>query len=515
MAGCAQFNCSAEYIVPFKANPDISGIGVIIAFFVAAWFTCTIVLIGYLFVDNGVPDSYLNDLDLYFLSKTIPLKNHFKRKWFPKSLGPPDETPISRAALQKSALMLSDQQMITGVAVLIIGFGMHCSISQYHFEIVADLASMAFNVLQATILVTLPILRETPVMRHWRAIWITAHFIFVFVSQVVTYHPGFLWSYGMPTQCVWESIGSTDYGPTLAPMLIYLFSITWAYLDIMSSFYPRQLGWSSYPGYLVEKVLRAPAKLHSATEKRVSRQGTRAGVVLWRVLSAVTFVVFVAALGISEVAFSVFFSIVRVFSMVLWASLYIIRYRTSDDVSRVEGMQGDEDEWTVGQIMPLMLLLLPLFGILETYCDNWVSYRERVSHEKPSTADPAPDANGHRESHDDDDREETSHAERTSSERPAEQDTSHSIDRTFYVSPVFNSNRRAVFRPQIPAPTPTSTGHAKYHNDPDDLKLLGKASTFELEYSIYERWWFRYGLLAFCMVTAVGLMVAACFGFAI
>ena len=48
--------------------------------------------------------------------------------------------------IEKVVLNLSDQQLLTGLSVLIAGFATHCSISAYHFEVVSDLAWFSSNV---------------------------------------------------------------------------------------------------------------------------------------------------------------------------------------------------------------------------------------------------------------------------------------------------------------------------------------------------------------------------------
>ena len=250
--------------------------------------------------------------------------------------------------------------------MLIIGFATHCTISQYHFEIVADLASLTFGVLQAAVLITSPIFRETPAMRHWRASWITAEFILVFVAQFITYQPHFLKAYGMSTQCIWNDMQSVD-GSRVTCLSMCLLGLSWAYMDIMSSLYPSQFGWSSYLGYLLSIVLRVPSKLHSRTKRRLSEETTPWGIYVWGVLNAITYGLFVATFGASEFLTSVFCSIVRIFAMLLWASKDIIDNRSSNNASLTLGMQGDENQWTVGQVMLLLLLFLPLFRILETY----------------------------------------------------------------------------------------------------------------------------------------------------
>lgn len=53
--------------------------------------------------------------------------------------------------------------------------------------------------------------------------------------------------------------------------------------------------------------------------------------------------------------------------MVTYSTSYLFTVR---NIGFEEGMEGDENEWTVGQILPLMLLSLPLFSIIETYYGN-------------------------------------------------------------------------------------------------------------------------------------------------
>jgi proteasome lid subunit RPN8/RPN11 len=47
--------------------------------------------------------------------------------------------------------MLSDQQLITGASILIIGYMKHCTITQYHFYIVSLLGWISFTTHQPTV----------------------------------------------------------------------------------------------------------------------------------------------------------------------------------------------------------------------------------------------------------------------------------------------------------------------------------------------------------------------------
>lgn len=54
------------------------------------------------------------------------------------------QLPISRATVQNVALVLSDQQLITGVSIFIAAYSDPCRITQYHFSIAYYLGSASF-----------------------------------------------------------------------------------------------------------------------------------------------------------------------------------------------------------------------------------------------------------------------------------------------------------------------------------------------------------------------------------
>lgn len=159
--------------------------------------------------------------------------------------------------------MLSDQQLVMGTAMLLIGLARHCNIPQYYFEIVVDFGWVTSSVFQGSVMVTYPIFQQNPAMRHWRAAWMTFQAGFIFVCDILTYHQDWMFTFGMPTQCIWDSF-STWYGNGLDTILLIgeLSLQVWSYLSAMRTLYPRRFGWTVYVHQAVEYVFRLPARLH-------------------------------------------------------------------------------------------------------------------------------------------------------------------------------------------------------------------------------------------------------------
>ena len=88
--------------------------------------------------------------------------------------------------LGKFIIALSDQQLVTGLAVLIAGFVSPCSMSIYHFNIIAALGWFS----STTHLSTLAVLRiyfiEHPRLRNWRVVAMLFVLMLLIIARVVT-----------------------------------------------------------------------------------------------------------------------------------------------------------------------------------------------------------------------------------------------------------------------------------------------------------------------------------------
>jgi hypothetical protein len=120
---------------PLKADPDIAGIGVIFSFLFSAAFTL-LASIGYFLLEPRVKQRHLNPFDEFFAERVcIPFQRRFK-----------DPIGLSNAFF-RVVLAFGDQQLVTGIAILVAGFVMLAknSITVYHFSIVLDMAWFSSN----------------------------------------------------------------------------------------------------------------------------------------------------------------------------------------------------------------------------------------------------------------------------------------------------------------------------------------------------------------------------------
>ncbi|KAF2199159.1 hypothetical protein GQ43DRAFT_127767 [Delitschia confertaspora ATCC 74209] len=130
---CFWFNyCACPAL---QADPDIAGIGVIVAFLGTAALTL-FATFAYLLVRPPDKPRRINPIDEFWTSRIcVPFQRRFIR----------DPDMLSECFF-RVVLALSDQQLVTGIAILVAGFKMYAqgdllnSISVYHFSIVLDMA---------------------------------------------------------------------------------------------------------------------------------------------------------------------------------------------------------------------------------------------------------------------------------------------------------------------------------------------------------------------------------------
>ena len=88
--------------------------------------------------------------------------------------------------LEKFVLAQSDQQLITGIAILIAGYINPCTMDFYHFEIVATLAWLSSTVHLSTLSLLQDYLILNPVLRACRIVGMILTLVGLFVAQVIT-----------------------------------------------------------------------------------------------------------------------------------------------------------------------------------------------------------------------------------------------------------------------------------------------------------------------------------------
>ncbi|KAK0112418.1 hypothetical protein ONS96_001661 [Cadophora gregata f. sp. sojae] len=187
-------NCTSTDGV-IDGDPDIAGIGVIIAFIAASLITFISVILGY--VTYSIDEEQLNYVD----SLVIP---HIR--WL-LHMGAGDTISVATKKLRTETmtqfiLALSDQQLVTGLAILITGYAQRCTISGHHFQLIANLAWFSSTTHLSTLAVLQKYLIRHPVIKHIRVVCIFAVLGLLFHAQLYVQWAVFA---SLPIQCTFAS----------------------------------------------------------------------------------------------------------------------------------------------------------------------------------------------------------------------------------------------------------------------------------------------------------------------
>lgn len=291
-----------------EADSEISGIGAILAFLLSAYITFAIVLVSYLL--GSIDSSLLRPVDRYV-----------------HRCGRRRTSPSWHKALQQCVLLLSDQQIVTGIAICIAGFiGLRGHISVYHFQTVIMLAWMSSSVHLSALTMLGEYFRKRPAVLGWRIVGMLVLLVLLLVALVPT--ASNLWalwwgpnqekydertSWAIPARCFFFKTWGEGVNPD-APLayLILITSYVWKIGALFKSsrnmFHRRIRGPYEY---LLERILHAEAvKASSRHNKRKSLS--------WKYYA--TMVVYIILLAIFEFAAS--------FAASLWLSYVGLVYGT-------------------------------------------------------------------------------------------------------------------------------------------------------------------------------------------
>ncbi|KAM0713404.1 hypothetical protein Q7P37_010366 [Cladosporium fusiforme] len=335
------------------ADTDISGIGVILAFHISAYVTFTAVLIGYAF--GIIDDQLLAPVDRRVFHVTS------RTRQFPRS----------QATLRKFILTLSDNQIVTGIAILAAGFrGLRKGdISVYHYQVVLYLAWLSSSVHLSAISLLRPYLADHFGLKTWRLVGMMVLFVMLLIGLVPTI--SHRWGianplnrddtglsdaapngWGVPAVCFW---GRT-YGEGVnsdAPLgyAILIVSYLWKIGDMLDAprdFYHRRIRRPAEA--FVERCL-------SAIAKQYAKQRNCFYIILFRMLM----MMILPGLAFTETMVS--------FSASLWLSALGLVFGTIQVLiprnQNLVSTAGEEDEWKFGQLVPLILLIQPLGVLIE------------------------------------------------------------------------------------------------------------------------------------------------------
>ena len=200
-----RLNCSYSPS-EITADPDIVGPGVLAAYFTTAVTTILTVIGAYLF--GGLDDSYMIELDYEVMAAARRRWSHLKRRHTDLASATNIESDAVKkartAAVTQFVLALSDQQLVTGLAILIAGLSNLRRITGYELAIVISLSWFSSTTHLTTLIALRTYMDSHGVVRDARVvgmvvILILMGFLLFLLSGAVIY------GFTRPAQCAFEN----------------------------------------------------------------------------------------------------------------------------------------------------------------------------------------------------------------------------------------------------------------------------------------------------------------------
>ena len=242
--------------------------------------------------------------------------------------------------MTKYILALSDQQLVTGLAIQIAGYGNYCNLSVESYTIIQALAWFSSTTNLAALEITEGYLREQPKAKTWRIIGVLLSLILLLVGVILPTTPS--WDTSEHVYCALTGFSVTNDG-------LAIFTVVTVVIFLVISFAADEgitaLHWILKKIWGVDmSLVNRSRELETETyqgpvppmAKVLHYVWTKLGhSFLWRLL---------------WILFGVIYGLVEV-------SLLRLNLVDSDDANK----------FGFGQIVPLLLLALPVLGAVDSY----------------------------------------------------------------------------------------------------------------------------------------------------
>ncbi|KAB2569917.1 N-glycosidase [Lasiodiplodia theobromae] len=178
---------------------DIAGIGVLVSFILTAAFTLLAIIIGYLceclpgtatnHVDQAVIVTVTTFVKFCFrpsLSRIAKLRDRLSTTSLRQKHLAAALTRKCSAALERFILTMSDQQLVTGIAIMVTIYTKSCDISIYSFQIAAALAWFSSTTHLATLTLLRAYFDHHRIARNFRAVMMVMMMIMLAAAQIIS-----------------------------------------------------------------------------------------------------------------------------------------------------------------------------------------------------------------------------------------------------------------------------------------------------------------------------------------
>jgi hypothetical protein len=253
---------------------------------------------------------------------------------------------MTSETLRMLILGFSDQQLVTGSAILLVAFMRFPggNITIYHFTLVVDMAWFASNTHLITLTVLAEYLKTAAEARRWRVAAILCMGTLLFVATILASNESWIGAFNCPASCLTQQFSLTwQFNPaTLYSLLTFLVGYT---VHIIPLFQTTRNCWRSMKSHILDfhkqarprmKVLLA---LHRSLETLVGSASE------------------IFSSTVMAMSFHTIWFVFRAFQLF------------SDRQAGQTLINGDglENVWSFGQVLAILLLVLNITAAVEVF----------------------------------------------------------------------------------------------------------------------------------------------------
>ncbi|KAF2019289.1 ArfGap-domain-containing protein [Aaosphaeria arxii CBS 175.79] len=366
-------------VSPLRPNPELSGIGVILGFAITGYLTMILLILHYIIVydykrTNRRGKIYVNYVDHGIL--TFIRERLFS--WKPKRR--------FEFALEKAVLLLSDTQLVTGLAILVSGYSqLDCGMSAYHWQLMIYIAWFSSFSFLAAMAFLEGYFQTNSTLRILRVFFMFMLASLLIVALLPTGSHNWLNLLPMDKSfypsleaiCYFRQLTVLSFnaqkGPKLWSMIISIVVVGLSYIHTGIRLFDPTSEMS-------RKILRhGPASyvkqcLRFLEDRTIAKKGLVA--ILCTPIYLFLYAAYASARAFFDFLESMLFEIIWLSFAVAWGSIKLydtrrsVHYNSDAEWIDDSGDILEENIWSFGQILPLVLLLLPILGMIQAYLDN-------------------------------------------------------------------------------------------------------------------------------------------------
>jgi hypothetical protein len=288
-------------------------------------------------------------------------------------------------AMEKAVLILSDTQLVTGLAFLIGAYSqLNCGISAYHWQIMVYVVWFSsFSFLSAMTFLE-DYFQANQSLRTIRIffMFVLASFLIVALLPTGSHNwlnllpggGGFYPSHS--AKCYYVQLVTDRYdpegGPKMWSMVVSIFVVGVSYVHSGVRLFDPTAAltrkyFRAWPGSYLKRFLYL-------LERKSAPRGLRAG--LWTLPYLVVFAGFASLRAVYDILESMLFEILWLTFAIAWGTVKLwdtrrtVQYNREGKAVNANPAVLEEDFWSFGQTLPLVLLLVPILGMAQAYLDN-------------------------------------------------------------------------------------------------------------------------------------------------